>query len=73
MLKERWPNTPEDGKIKNIQQLESSPCAVRLQEFILLGVAKGQQRGDLVGVRGDICFAGWLEKLRQVWRLEAGG
>lgn len=29
---------------------------MRLEEFILLGVAKGQQRGDLVGVGGGQLF-----------------
>lgn len=55
------PNMPEDRKINNIWQLESSLHAVRLKEFILLGAAKGQCRGNGVGVRGDICFVGWLE------------
>lgn len=68
-LKERWPNTkhptPGDGKIKNIQQLESRLCAIKLKEFILLGVAKGQQREDLVGIRGTLA-------LRDGWRSSTG-
>ena len=31
---------------------ESRLCAVRLKEPILPGVAKGQQRGDLIGAKG---------------------
>lgn len=51
-LKVRWPSTAEDGKTKTIQQLESGLYAMRLQVSILLSVAQGEQRGDLVGVKG---------------------
>lgn len=56
LLKVRWPSTPEDGKTKIIQQLESSLCTMRLNESILLGIAHGEQRRDLVGVKGTFAL-----------------
>lgn len=72
MLKERWPNAPEDGKIKNIQQLESRPCHEG-EGVSPAQSSRGTAKRGLGWYQGDICFAGWLEKLHQVWWLEAEG
>lgn len=66
MLKERWSNTPEDGKIKNIQQT----LCHEVEGLYPAWGSKGTAKRGLGWCQGDICFAGWLEKLHQVWWLE---
>lgn len=53
--------------------MESRPCAMRLKEFILLGLAKGQQTGNLVGVKGTFAlWDGWRSCSRSGgWKLKA--
>lgn len=52
LLKVRRLSTLEDGETKTVQQLESGVCTTRLQDSILLSIAQGEQKGDLVGVNG---------------------
>lgn len=64
---------PEDGETKTIQQLESGLCATRLQESILLSIAQGEQRDDLVGVKGTFVLQGGLRNCTRSggWKMKA--
>jgi len=63
---------PEDGKIKNLQQLESKSLCCEAEVYPSRG-SKGAAERGIGWCQGNVCFAGWLEKPHQVRWLEAEG